>query len=248
MSAPIDSDGSRPDLPLMGRKIIVPQSASNQLVEALYATGAEIISVKMTATRALPSAALNIALTRHYDWVVLTSATTLSVLEKLQLSLVDVAKKAAAVGANTAEALHRHGINADLVPTPESSGRALAKIFPVGRGRVLLPASALANPTLKQAIEAKGWTVDSIAVYTTETCSPDSSGRDKVNVDEADAIVLTAGSNARAAAELFATKLPAITLGEPSAHVAREVGFKVVGIARTQDGPGLAAAAIAALA
>lgn len=247
MSASSNSDKSRSDLPLAGRKIIVPQSASDKLVEALRATGAEVISVEMTVTRVLPSAALNIALTGHYDWVVLTSETTLTVLEQLQMSLVGVAKKAAAVGASTAEALQHHGIKADLVPTPESSGQALAKIFPVGRGRVLLPTSALASPTLKQAIEAKGWTVDNIAVYTTETCCPDSSEHNKINVDEADAIVLTAGSNARAAAELFATKLPAITLGEPSARVALEIGFEVVGIAQTQDGPGLAAAAITAL-
>ncbi|MBK8459318.1 MAG: uroporphyrinogen-III synthase [Micropruina sp.] len=58
-----------------------------------------------------------------------------------------------------------------------------------------------------------------------------------------DAIVLTAGSAARAAASLLGVRdTPVVALGDSTATVARNLGFRVLAVATTPDGPGLARA------
>ena len=65
-----------------------------------------------------------------------------------------------------------------------------------------------------------------------------------------DAVLVTAGSIARAVVDLLGMPDPhvaVVTLGEPSAAASDAVGLRVDAVAATQDGPGVVDALIRAL-
>lgn len=145
-----------------------------------------------------------------YDWLVVTSANGAHELARRGVT----ARRIAAVGPATAEALRAHGLHVDLVPdeySQEGLGRVLS-------GRLLL---AAAEGARRDVLDA-----DFLPLYRTTELPQD--------VD-ADVALLMSGSAARA----LRTRMPVVAIGPQTAAEARAAGHEVVAVARTHDVDGL---------
>ena len=124
---------------------------------------------------------------------------------------------------------------------------------PEAAGRVLLPASALADPTLADGLRRAGWEVEQVSAYATVTADTSDLPTDLPRVwadGGVDAVVLTAPSTTRAVLELLgsppaATRLVAI--GATTASAAHELGLPVAATASSPTPEGVLRAVIAAM-
>lgn len=180
--------------------------------------------------------------TGGFDWLVLTSANTVAALAArlaaLGLALPDARVRAAAVGPATAEAaasgLGLHG----MVLPADYTAESLARALPISPGeRILLPASALAQPDLATALTERGAVVQAVSAYQT-VC-----GRGGVNVPgylsrgQVDALTFTSPSTVKYFLERLRTAggsadqacaIIAACIGPGTAAAAREAGFRTV--------------------
>ena len=226
--------------PLAGRVVLVPRLREpDPLAEALRTAGAEAVRAALTRTVAGDAAELASASARlaagEYDWLVVTSART---VEMLDVGAAPVSTAVAAVGSATARALAAAlGRDPDLVAG--GSARALLEAL-AGRGvtpgaRVLLPQSALAAPLLAEGLRGLGAHVERVNAYTTRTAAPADLPPGLVGRWRAggvDAVIVTAGSTARAAVELLGPAPPGtavIALGGPSRAAAAAAGLAPAG-------------------
>ena len=161
-----------------------------------------------------------------YDWLVLTSPNG---ARELRRRMRGTPGRVAAIGAATAEAFG----GADLVARVSTQEGLLAEL-PRPAGRVLFAGAAGARPLLAQELAA-----DVVALYRTVELRPE-------HVPEADVVVLTSASAARAYARTGAT-MPAVSIGPETTRAARAAGIEVATEAETHDLDGLVAA-ITALA
>ncbi|MBD8044146.1 uroporphyrinogen-III synthase [Arthrobacter sp. Sa2BUA2] len=111
-----------------------------------------------------------------FDWIILTSATTVRALHRFAadsgrtLAQLTSGTRVAAVGAATRQALAGKGIDADLVPEADQSARGLAAAWPApgtGRNRLLLPQADIADPFLRTTLADAGWEVSAVTAYQT---------------------------------------------------------------------------------
>lgn len=171
----------------------------------------------------------------QFDWVVLTSATTVDVLVS-QGTRIPESTRVAAVGETTAAALGLAGYRVDFVPTSDNSARGLVKEWPAAevRGRVLVPQSDIAEPTLVAGLKKLGFAAEYVTAYRTvgvpvspEVAADVASGR-------IGAILVTSGSVARQIASQL-TPLPDSTvivcIGPRTAFDTRAAGLPVHTIA-----------------
>ena len=235
--------------PLAGRRILLPERSPAGTAEALVAAGATVVRSSFTVPEPLPLAELEAALTASWDWLVVTSATTLTVLDGEGFDLAGRLPDrvlVAAVGPATASALGRAGIAVDLVADP-GGGAALATAFPTGSGRILLPGAEDQSAQPAAGLSAKGWSVHPVAVYRTVDCPQPREVTAEWHTF--DAFVVTAGSVARAA--VAAAGLPGpqvVAIGAAAATAAQGAGLDVSGVADHPDAAGLVGALLAVLA
>lgn len=226
---------------LVGRRVLLPRPEGT-IAQAIRAAGAEVDAVPVTETKPLP-----FALPGRVDWLVLTSPVGVRMLTEADIALADLADHIAVVGPTTAAAVESAGGRVDLVPPVKSDADALLAALPSGPASALLAGSALASPRLAEGLVARGWDVDVVHTYTTAPVEDASGVRPWA---EYDAVVVTAGSIARAIVDLLGLPDPhvaVVTLGNPSAAASDAVGLGVDAIAETQDGPGVVDALIRAL-
>lgn len=179
----------------------------------------------------------------QFDWLVLTSATTVDVLMSQGTRIPDNTR-VAAVGETTAAALTFAGYRVDFVPTSDNSARGLVKEWPASeiRGRVLVPQSDVAEPTLVAGLRKLGFIAEFVTAYRTvgvpvspEVVSDVANGR-------IGALLITSGSVARqVAAQLM--PLPAETIivciGPRTAFDTRAAGLPVHAIAEERTSESL---------
>lgn len=176
----------------------------------------------------------------QYAWLVVTSATTVDVLVSQRVAVPE-STRIAAVGETTAAALQLSGYRVDFVPSADNSARGLVKEWPVAGetgGRVLVPQSDLAEPTLIAGLHKLGFQVESVNAYRTVGVPV----TDKVKADAASgrirAILVTSGSVARQVAEQLAP-LPEETvvacIGPRTAFDTRAAGLPVHVIAEERS-------------
>ncbi|MDO5049107.1 MAG: hydroxymethylbilane synthase [Actinomycetaceae bacterium] len=257
--------------PLTGRTVLMPRPAGDHLVKAVENAGARVIAQPFTRTILTPSfdvkPALKALADGSYTWVVITSPRTLTALachvqgvrnfdEDVPTgALSDLLKSAkqagtnfAALGEATTRALRDIGIEPDLSTGAKASQEELSKAFSTGPScqyysRAWFPASSLARSYLADEWALRGWEVDRTSVYTTAASSEiGEQARTGWTHALIDAVVFTAGSNARAAVELLGPPAPSIKVvafGDPSAKVISELGMKVGAIAPTQNAQGI---------
>ena len=153
------------------------------------------------------------------------------------------------------------GLPGDVTGPHDSSWRAHAsddsparlRTAPEAARRVLLPASALADPALADGLRRAGWEVEQVAAYTTVTADacnlpPDLEHRWATGV--VDAVVLTAPSTTRAVLELLGPPPQGtglVAIGATTAAATRELGLTVAAVAPSPTPEGVLQATIDAI-
>lgn len=179
----------------------------------------------------------------QFEWLVVTSATTVDVLMSHRTK-VPATTKIAAVGETTAAALTLAGYQVDFIPEGDNSARGLVKEWPRTevRGRVLIPQSEIAEPTLVAGLTTLGFDTRFVAAYRTvgvavsdEIAADVASGRIR-------AVLVTSGSIARQVAAQLAP-IPESTIiaciGPRTAFDARAAGLAVHIIAENRSAESL---------
>lgn len=258
---------------LTGWRVLVPRGGDWGLrtAAALAAHGAEAVVVPLIEfgppddlTR-LDSALATLA-RGDYDWLVVTSSTTVQSLSARIATLAnrghatpaDVLRtfvgetQVAAVGPGTASSLERHRLTAALVPQGERSARGLLAEFPapdggpgsLGRpGRVLLPQSDLAEATLAEGLRELGWEVDVVVAYRTHSGPvPGHDLREDMRTGGFDAVLLSSASTVTNLVELVGAPPPTTAvccIGPRTAAAARAHGMTVHVVPPAASGDGL---------
>ncbi|WP_366180794.1 uroporphyrinogen-III synthase [Actinomyces timonensis] len=270
------------------RVLLTRRAAGDRIAAALEEAGAEVVAVALTETVPGNSGAMARAQERlasgAYAWVVLTSARALAAMS---LAGAPASTRFAAVGPGTARALEESiGRRADVVadggaagllrepllvggpqsPGPYGEGASGAE-RPEGRGRLLLPASAIADPALADGLREAGWLVEAVPAYSTRTAPADSLPPGLARAwgspaDPAsggfDAVVLLAGSGARALHELLGPpparpagagrRTAVVALGPSTAAEAARLGLGPDAVADSPTPHGVLSAVSAAIA
>jgi uroporphyrinogen-III synthase len=150
-----------------------------------------------------------------YDWLVVTSRNGAHELARRGVT----AKRIAAIGPGTADALEAHGLHADLVAATHTQ-EGLRDALP--EGSLLLAAAEGARQDVLDA--------DFLPLYRTIELRPE--------VPDVDLALLMSGSAARSLAAAGA-RVPVVAIGPQTAAEARAAGLEVVAVAATHDLEGL---------
>ncbi|MCE1173639.1 MAG: uroporphyrinogen-III synthase [Propionibacteriales bacterium] len=242
-AAIVDLAATKPK-PLTGRRLLVPSRCPSGLVETLRTAGAEVTTATFTDQELLPLDELEAAVAAGFDWLVVTSSATVSALESFGIDQLGADVRVAAIGPATARALTDAGLPPTLVASP-GGGASLVAAFPNGPGVVLLPGAAEPSAEPAAGLAANGWTVRAVTVYRTVECPLPADI--SMTWSQADALVVTAGSVARAAAKLGLPGAPVIAIGVAAAEAARAAGLSVIGVAASPDTGGVVDAVLGAL-
>lgn len=184
----------------------------------------------------------------QFDWVVLTSATTVDVLVS-QGTRIPARTRIAAVGETTAAALVHAGYRVDFVPTADNSARGLVKEWPLSdiRGRVLVPQSDIAEPTLVAGLTKLGFAAEYVTAYRTVGVPVSPEVAADVASGSIGALLITSGSVARQVAAQL-TPLPEgtvlVCIGPRTAFDTRAAGLPVHAIAEERTSEALIAALV----
>lgn len=156
-------------------RVLVTREDPGPLAEAIAIAGGEPILMPLLSTRWLPFDLPPRTRLDDYDWVAFTSVRAFEAIaaaaERREWDWPPQCRSAA-VGDRTADELTAHGWMPECV-APEGTARSLsdclATSFPMLGARVLFPCSAIAEPTLPDALRAQGAVVEVLPVYTTVT-------------------------------------------------------------------------------
>jgi uroporphyrinogen-III synthase len=241
---------------LARRTVLVtrPHPEADELARLLRRRGARAIVAPGIELAPVHSAALTKALAELSDgafaWVTLTSPRTVQVLSD-SLKPREVRAEVAAVGEGTAEAFRRWSRrDADLVPKTFTT-EGLARAFPRGRGRVLMPRADVAPAGLEDALQRKGWRPTRVEAYRTRSARRlPLEARTALERAEVDAVTFTSASTVRGfLGALGAVKgnPKVVCIGPVTAREAREHGLRVHAVASPHTIEGLVAAVERAL-
>jgi uroporphyrinogen-III synthase len=174
-----------------------------------------------------------------FDWLTVTSATTVDVLYSEGVRIPPTTK-IAAVGETTAAALQAVGYSVDLVPVKDNSARGmleeLTALEPRPK-RFLALRSEIAKPLLSVGLAEAGHDVSSVVAYRTVGEPVDERVIEDVRSGRISIILVTSGSVAEQVAAQFGP-LPASTIvaaiGPRTAKDARAVGLDVAVVSGQQ--------------
>jgi len=241
--------------PLGGWRVLVPRGGKwgDGVASTLRSYGAiPVIAPMINFASADDGAALANALHElkdgQFDWLVVTSATTVDVFVG-QGATIPASTKVAAVGETTAAALTLAGYRVDFVPAADNSARGLVKEWPKSdiTGRVLVPQSDIAEPNLVTGLGKLGLDAQFIAAYRTVGVPIADAVVADVASGRIGAILVSSGSVARQIAAQLAP-LPGGTLvaciGPRTAFDARAAGLTVDLIAEDRSADSLVAALV----
>lgn len=242
--------------PLHGWRVLVPRGGKwgDNVSADLRALGAvPVIAPMINFASADDGQALTDALAElqasAYDWLVITSATTVDVLSGLGVK-VPASTKIAAVGETTATALTLAGFRVDFVPSSDNSARGLVKEWPADAttGRVLVPQSDIAEPNLVTGLSELGLDATFVAAYRTVGVPVSAKVREDVASGRTGAILISSGSVARQIAAQLAPlseSTVVVCIGPRTAFDARAAGLTVDAIAEDRSAASLIEALVA---
>jgi uroporphyrinogen-III synthase len=248
---------------LAGRVVLVtrPPEQSAELERMLASRGARAlvaptIEIAPARSSALARAAADLSAGR-YEWVALTSASTVDALAR-RIGPGQVRARVAVIGDGTARAFRAWARREpDLVPAAFTT-EALARSFPRGHGRVLCPRADVAPPGLEDSLARKGWTPQRVDAYRTRLARAlPADARAELRAGRVDAVTFTSASTVRGFARAAGRMLerpggiaPArvVCIGPVTAAEARAHGLRVAAVARPHTVEGLVAALERALA
>ncbi len=236
--------------PLAGWRVLVPRGGKwgDGVAATLRSYGAvPVIAPMINFASAENAVELSDALKRlergSFDWLVITSATTVDVLISQQVT-VPPTTRIAAVGETTGAALTLAGYRVDFVPEGDNSARGLVKEWPASDivGRVLIPQSDIAEPTLVAGLAKLGLEVEFVTAYRTVGVPVSEHVAADVASGRIRAVLLTSGSVARQVqAQLSPLPEETITaaIGPRTAFDARAAGLTVHVIAESRSATSL---------
>ncbi len=167
--------------PLGGTRVLVTRSPDRSLplLAALAEAGAEPLLLPLIDfERAADQHSLDVACEAlgagAFDWLVVSSATTVHVLNAkarergvaLQ-QWIPAGTRIAAIGPACRRLIEAAGLPVALTPGNEQSAAGLLEVWPDGAGKVLLPQADIAPPRLAEGLTAAGSTVTAVTAYRT---------------------------------------------------------------------------------
>ncbi len=239
--------------PLLGYRVLVPRGGNwgDGVAAKLRSYGAlpviaPLINFASTDDEPGLAAAFAGLETGGFDWIIVTSATTVDVLVSQRITIPEKTQ-VAAVGETTAAALTLAGYRVNFVPE-DNSARGMVKEWSSGdSGRVLIPHSDIAEPTLVAGLAERGLDGEYVAAYRTVGGPVAESVAADVASGRIGAILVTSGSVARQIAAQLAP-LPQETvvacIGPRTAFDARDAGLTVHLIAETRSADSLVEALV----
>jgi uroporphyrinogen-III synthase len=246
--------------PLSGWRVLVPRGGpwGHEVAADLRMRGATpvvapMINFASTADSEALSSALASLVAGAFDWMSVTSATTVDVLASHRV-VVPESTRIAAVGETTAAALVAAGYRVDFVPASDNSAIGLLAEWGDAAGtvvpqRILALRSDIAKPILTDGLRAAGHDVESVIAYRTVGVPVDAAVIDDVAAGRFQALLITSGSVATQVHEQFGA-VPEGTLiaciGPRTASDARAVGLRVDLIARERSAESLIEALVGA--
>lgn len=243
-----------PERPLAGWRVLVPRGGpwGDGVAATLRRQGATpviapLINFAPTNDQATLDEALADLAAGVFDWLTVTSATTVDVLYAYR-AVIPATTKVAAVGETTAAALQAAGYRVDLVPERDNSAAGMAEqmiaLEPEPRD-VLALRSEIAKPVLTRMLDEAGHRVRSVVAYRTVGVPVTEKIAHDVRSGRINAILVTSGS----VAEQVQSQLPGIpettiiaAIGPRTAKDARRAGLSVDVIADRQTVDALIAA------
>ncbi|HET6301633.1 uroporphyrinogen-III synthase [Microbacterium sp.] len=235
-----------PDKPLTGWRVLVPRGGpwGDGVAATLRRQGAipviaPLINFAPTDDIETLEKALADLAAGAFDWVTITSATTVDVLYAYRAT-IPAKTKVAAVGETTAAALQSMGYRVDLVPERDNSAAGMAEqmiaLEPEPRD-ILTLRSEIAKPMLTRMLQQAGHRVRSVVAYRTVGVPVTERIAQDVRSGRINAILVTSGSVAEQVHAQF-PDVPSTTIiaaiGPRTAKDARKAGLAVDVVAETQ--------------
>ncbi len=227
--------------PLAGWRVLVPRGGpwGHGVAADLRVQGASpIVAPMINFASTADAPALDQALARladgGFDWMSVTSATTVDVLSSHR-ARVPEGTRIAAVGETTSAALVAAGYRVDFVPTGDNSANGLLRerteVTQESKPqRILALRSDIAKPVLTDGLRELGHEVESVVAYRTVGVPVDDVIRSDVSDGRVHAILVTSGSVAEQV-QLQLGPVPESTLvaciGPRTATDARAAGLRV---------------------
>lgn len=246
--------------PLAGWRVLVPRGGpwGDGVAAALRARGATpivapLINFAPTDDQPALEAALAKLAAGEFDWVTVTSATTVDVLASYG-AVIPATTKVAAVGETTAAALVAAGYRADIVPSEENSARGLLEEWEAATGgrrglRVLALRSAIAKQVLSVGLARAGHQVEAVVAYRTVGVPVAPKVLEDVRTGRVHAVLVTSGSVAEQVQQQLGP-IPETTLvaaiGPQTKKDAAKVGLRVDVVARERTAESLIDAVVEA--
>jgi uroporphyrinogen-III synthase len=250
------------DLPLIGRRIAVTRAGeqAGDLIADLRALGATPVECPAISIAPLEDfAELDAAISRFetYDWVIFTSVNGVAaVASRMQALGVGqsalCARKLAAIGPATQQALVDLGCQPDFMPDSYVAEAIVEQIGDVRGCRVLLPRADIARKALGVGLRERGAIVDEVAAYRTVTGSGISTLAGVLREGGVDAVTFTSSSTVRYTVEGLVASgwareqavellndTAIVCIGPITAQTASEYGLKVAAIGEEYTGRGL---------
>ena len=236
----------QPAKPLAGWRVLVPRGGpwGDGVAATLRRQGATpviapLINFAPTNDQASLDEALADLAAGRFDWLTVTSATTVDVLYAYRAT-VPTRTKIAAVGETTAAALLAVGYHVDLVPEKDNSAAGMAEqmiaLEPEPRD-ILTLRSEIAKPVLTRMLSDAGHRVRSVVAYRTVGVPVTDRIAEDVRSGRINAILVTSGSVAEQVHLQF-PEIPATTLiaaiGPRTARDAKRAGLDVDVVAEVQ--------------
>lgn len=237
---------------LQGKTILLPRGgawATTASAEVARRGATAVVGELITFAGPEDPAPLDAALARlrtgHYDWLIVTSPRTVTAIAE---AAVPASTRIAAVGQSTAKALAQVGLHAEFVPASEQSARGLVREWPdAAAKRILLPRSAIAEPTIREGLGARGIEVDDPIAYRTIGADLAPKLLTRIRAGEIDYVLLTSGSTVREFARQVGVDAPVeiVAIGPITTRDALRAGLRVAFEAATPNVPAMLDAIVA---
>ncbi|WP_396653059.1 uroporphyrinogen-III synthase [Microbacterium resistens] len=232
--------------PLTGWRVLVPRGGpwGDGVAASLRAQGAvpvvaPLINFAPTTDQDSLDEALVALAAGAFDWLTVTSATTVDVLFAHR-AVIPPRTRVAAVGETTAAALQAVGYQVDLVPEKDNSAEGMAEQLIALESeprRILTLRSEIAKPVLSKSLLKAGHDVSSVVAYRTVGVPVTERILRDVENGRINAILITSGSVAEQVHEQFPS-IPSTTLlaaiGPRTAKDAKKAGLSVSVVADRQ--------------
>ena len=234
--------------PLAGWRVLVPRGGEwgNSIAATLRKNGAvpvvaPMINFANTENAQELAASFARLESGEFEWLVVTSSTTVDVLVGHAVNLPKTTR-VAAVGESTTSALSLAGYRVDLVPAKDNSSRGLMNEWrsAAPTGKVLVPQSEDSDDVLRRGLADMTIDAEFVTAYRTVGVPVALEVAQNVASGKIHGILITSGSVARQI-QLQLAPLPADTviaaIGPRTAFDARAVGIRVdvIAEARTPD-------------